>query len=97
MRWQAFLGLAHFQQQVSDKGTLRVYYHVFYAFSPVPPFQLLGLGRPFMFPSEVSMIQFATGMLLQRDGKSLIISFGEQDCEARRASVSLEAVLAQLR
>ena len=56
-----------------------------------PPFALLGLGRPFMFPTEVGMIQFASGMLLLADDATLLISFGEQDCEARRATLPLAA------
>ena len=95
--WQAFLGLAHFDRSVAHwKLRLLLTHHVFYAFSPRPPFRLIALGRPFMFPSELSMLQFASGMLLRDDG-DLIIAFGEQECEARRASVPLDAVLAQLR
>jgi hypothetical protein len=78
------------------KRALRIHHHVFYVFSPRPPFELLGLGRPFMFPSELGMIQTASGMLLHQDG-SLVVSFGEQDCESRRAAVPLDAVLSQLR
>ena len=98
--WQAFLGLAHFSRRLPTKPRLlrelELTHHVFFAFSPRPPFRLIALGRPFMFPSELSMLQFASGMLLRDDGV-LIISFGEQECDARRASVSLDAVLAQLR
>lgn len=94
---QIFLGLAHISRRVHGKRSLQLSYHIFYAFSPSPPFQLIGLGRPFMFPSETSMVQSASGMLLQQSKKALIIFWGEQDCEARRASLPLEAVLSQLR
>ena len=40
------------------------------------------------------MVQFASGMLLSADGEQLTISFGEQDCEARRAALPLQAALA---
>ena len=89
---QVFLGLAHLNRLLPGKHKLRLYYHVFYLFAARPPFELLGIGRPFMFPSETAMVQFASGMLLQNDA-TLLISFGEQDCEARLATVPLLAVL----
>ena len=93
---QAYLGLAHFNRLLdSEKRALRLYYHVFYLFAARPPFSLLGLGRPFMFPTETGMIQFASGMLLVDDA-TLLVSFGEQDCEARRATLPLDAALADV-
>ena len=47
-------------------------------------------------PSELGLVQFASGLLLSRNGRDLHISFGEQDCEARRATVPLAAVLADV-
>ena len=57
----------------------------------------LALGPPFAFPSEGGLVQFASGLLLSPDGGDLLVAFGEQDCEARHASVPLAAVLADLR
>ena len=95
---RAFLGLAHFNRLLLPAAhPLRLYHHVFYLFAPRPPFGLIAIGPPVMLPSEVGMIQFASGMLLTPDGESLVISFGEQDCEGRRATVPLAAVLADLR
>ena len=48
-----------------------------------------------MFPTETGMIQFASGMLLVDDA-TLLVSFGEQDCEARRATLPLDAALADV-
>ena len=94
---RAYLGLAHFNRLLPGRKPLRLYFHVFYLFAPRPPFQLLALGPPFMFPSEAGMVQFASGMLLSADGHKLVISFGEQDCEARRATLPLAAALADTR
>ena len=102
---QAFIGLGHFSRPLPGKRALRLYHHVWYVFAPRPPFQLLGIGRPFMFPTELGYVQFASGLLLQRASAghdpggngTLQISFGEQDCEARRAAVALDAVLADVR
>ena len=75
-------------------GGLRLYYHVFYLFSPQPPFELIGLGHPFTFPSEMGLVQFASGMALSQDQRSVTVAYGEQDCEARAVSLSLDAILA---
>ena len=93
---RAFLGLAHFNRLLPTSRPLRIYHHVFYLFAPHPPFSLLATGPPFMFPTETGLVQFASGLLPSADGTALTISFGEQDCEARRATVSLTAVLAEL-
>ena len=48
-----------------------------------------------MLPSEVGLVQLASGMLLSRDGKQLLLAFGEQDCVrgARREGGALAATL----
>ena len=95
----AFLGLAHLAVPLpggsagAHKRALRLSYHVFYVFEPKPPFELLGIGRPFRFPSELGMLQRASGMLLTDEGQ-LHISYGEHNCEARRVSVPVDAALA---
>ena len=92
---RVYVGLAHFNRLLPFEGrSLRLYHHAFYLFAARPPFALVGLGPPFMFPSELGMVQFASGMLLSPSGDDLLITYGEQDCEPRRAIVSLAAVLA---
>ena len=88
-----FLGLAHARVE-PETGAARSY-HVFYAFAPRPPFELVALGRPFTLPSELRLTQAAAGMVLR--GESLLISYSEHDCEARLASLPLDEALADLR
>ena len=42
------------------------------------------------------LIQFATGMVLLGDGKTLLLGFGEKDCAAGFASISLETALGSI-
>lgn len=42
------------------------------------------------------LIQFATGMVLLGDGKTLMLGFGEKDCAAGFASISLETALGSI-
>ena len=90
-----FLGLAHFTSRPAGNTILARSYHLFYVFAARPPFELVGLGRPFTLPSELRLTQVATGMLL-RDETTLILSYSEHECEPRLAALPLQDVLADL-
>lgn len=90
-----FLGLAHFTSRPAGNTIPARSYHIFYVFAARPPFELVGLGRPFTLPSELRLTQVATGMLL-RDETTLIISYTEHECEPRLAALPLQDVLADL-
>ena len=92
-----FLGLAHAHIPGALVAPLPARsFHVFYVFSPRPPFEIVGLGRPFTLPSELRLTQTVSGMLLRDDGR-LLLSFSEHDCEARLASMPLDDALADIR
>ena len=90
-----FLGLAHFTSRPAGTTIPARSYHLFYVFAARPPFEIVGLGRPFTLPSELRLTQVATGMLL-RDETSLLLSYAEHECEPRLATLPLQDVLADL-
>ena len=97
-----FLGLAHFSLRPAGSVPARSF-HVFYTFAARPPFEVLGLGRPFTLPSEMRLTQVATGLLLRGGASgsatasaSLLVSYAEHECEPRLASMPLAEVLADL-
>ena len=55
-----FLGLAHFTSRPAGNTVPARSYHLFYVFAARPPFELVGLGRPFTLPSELRLTQVAT-------------------------------------
>ena len=81
---QAYLGPAHFNRLLdSEKRALRLYYHVFYLFAARPPFAPRP-RPPLHVPDRDGDDPVRVGHALVDDA-TLLVSFGEQDCEARRA------------
>ena len=65
---------------------------------------LTGLSPEFVLPSAVSahrddaeIIQFVSGLELLGDGKTVVLAYGINDCEAALTTLSLPVVLGMLR
>eukprot|EP01062_Namystynia_karyoxenos_P035909 TRINITY_DN26196_c0_g1_i1.p2 TRINITY_DN26196_c0_g1~~TRINITY_DN26196_c0_g1_i1.p2 ORF type:complete len:632 (+),score=155.89 TRINITY_DN26196_c0_g1_i1:78-1973(+) len=100
---ELMLGVAHLCRAMPGQRSCWMYHSFFYAFDPAPPFPLAALSAEFCLPRAgraadcplVDSAQMVIGAALH--GGSLIVTYGEQDCEARAAQLPLEAVLRALR
>ena len=88
------------------------YTHAFYRVERQPQsdganknqWHLTGLSPEFVLPSAVSahrddaeIIQFVSGLELLGDGKTVVLAYGINDCEAALTTLSLPVVLGMLR
>jgi hypothetical protein len=99
-----FLGLAH----IKTGGSTAHYEHLFYVFEPHPPFALVGATAKFDLPSlhcngddlpqTAPYVQFAAGMVIERAAqrRTLLVSYGEKDCQGGFARIDLDEVLAAI-
>jgi hypothetical protein len=71
----------------------RNYLHYFYIFEASPPFKIKSITNAFKLGDADEKVQFACGMC--RDDKdSIVVSYGENDCDAKIAAYKLKNILA---
>ena len=87
-----------------------VYRHLFYAFEAAPPYAVVAASEPFSLPrterrgpvcdkgppEAPPTVQFASGMVLDNERRTVLVSYSELDCGAKLAEYSLSVVLHEL-
>eukprot|EP00298_Acanthocystis_sp_HF-20_P030122 c9188_g1_i1.p1 GENE.c9188_g1_i1~~c9188_g1_i1.p1 ORF type:complete len:291 (-),score=57.43 c9188_g1_i1:33-905(-) len=93
-----YLGVSHCRYENGNIGSV-VYYHILYIFSGTPPFQITSFSSPFIFPTKLSdyskfwFIQFASGLIRLSDNETLLLSYGENDCDSKLIHISIDKAL----
>jgi glycosyltransferase involved in cell wall biosynthesis len=84
------VALVHTARQIPG-SPCRYYYHRWIAYSPID-FRVASLSLPFVFHDRV--IEFAAGLAQHpTDPRSVVISYGYQDNEARVATIKKEEIM----
>jgi hypothetical protein len=88
-----FLALAHTRE---DKPVI-TRKNFFYVFRASPPFDIIMMGDVFNIMKEYRAIEFGSGMLLSKDGESVILSAGISDCYSVITQMPLSSILNNMR
>ena len=88
-----YLGAAHTSETSFFRQIRKPF---FYLFSASPPFEIIQVGKPFDLINKEILIEFPSGLIVDNDTQTAILSFGVNDCFNGFKSFSFEEVGALL-
>lgn len=79
------------------RRTTNSYVTYFYTFSKDDNFRITSISKPFVFDDEYNRmktnIQFASGLVINEETQTAVITYGEQDCDAKVCHIPLHAII----